>query len=88
MNVQPIRSESIVETPSTKAKSVKPEVSNNDVPRDSFTTEQREKLKGVLQNQPSARPDVVDRGRELAKDPAYPPKDVVKNIANALIKET
>lgn len=88
MNVQPLRSESIVEPPSAKAEGAKPEVPANEVPRDSFAAEQRGKLMETLTRQPDVRPDVVDKGKALAEDPGYPPRDVIQNIARMFIKET
>ena len=42
----------------------------------------------TLTRQPDVRPDVVAKGKALAEDPGYPPKDVIQNIARMFIKET
>lgn len=90
MNVQPIRSDSIAETLKPKPKGAKPEaeIPGGEIPRDSFTTEQKQKLMEVLQRQPDVRPDVVAKGQALREDPAYPPRDVVSAMAKMFVKET
>jgi hypothetical protein len=54
-------------------------------PPDQISTESGAVLQTALKNQPEVRPDVVDRARALAADPAYPPADVIKHIAGKIL---
>lgn len=38
--------------------------------------------------EPALRPDVIERGRELASEPTYPPFDVCEQIATAWLGST
>jgi hypothetical protein len=52
---------------------------------DQISTESAAFLKTALKNQPEVRPEVVDRARALAADPAYPSTEVIKHIAGKIL---
>lgn len=56
-------------------------------PTDRFSTESLDRLREALDSQPSVRPDVVDLGRSLASDPAYPSEPIVRKLAALLVNQ-
>jgi len=52
---------------------------------DRISTESAAFLRSELQRQPEIRPEVVDRARALAADPAYPSPAVIKNVAAQIL---
>lgn len=48
---------------------------------DSLSTSNAEALKQALASSPEIRPEVVARGRELAADPTYPPRQIIEQLA-------
>ncbi|BET65955.1 hypothetical protein ASA1KI_08730 [Opitutales bacterium ASA1] len=42
------------------------------------------KIRQALDQIPEIRPEVVERGRQLAADPSYPPREVVQKIAQLI----
>ena len=42
-------------------------------------------LKAQLNRQPEIRPEVVERARALARDPSYPPMDVLWQVAGMIL---
>lgn len=42
-------------------------------------------LRAALDRHPEVRPEVVDRGRLFAADPAYPPRTVLEQIARGIL---
>jgi hypothetical protein len=38
-------------------------------------------LQQTLQNLPAARPEAVERARQLIADPGYPPQEVIQGLA-------
>jgi len=55
---------------------------------DRFSTESLNRLRQALDQQPSVRPDVIELGRSLASDPAYPPEPIVRKLAALLVNQT
>ena len=53
---------------------------------DQISTESVEFLRAELKRQPAARAEVVARGRALAADPNYPPMEVLKKVAEQILK--
>jgi hypothetical protein len=45
----------------------------------------QETLQSVLESQPEVRPEVVERGRSLAVDGNYPPKELIRKLSEMLI---
>lgn len=42
-------------------------------------------LRSELQRQPEIRPEVVERARALMKDPAYPPMETLRQVAEQIL---
>ena len=69
-----------------------PVSTNRPLPRaagetDRFSTESLNRLRQALDQQPSVRPDVVELGRSLASDPAYPSEPIVRKLAALLVSQ-
>lgn len=56
-------------------------------PTDRFSTESLNRLRRALDEQPAVRPDVVELGRSLASDPAYPSEPIVRKLAELLVSQ-
>jgi hypothetical protein len=54
---------------------------------DRFSTDSLDRLRQTLDQQPSVRPDVVELGRSLASDPAYPSEPIVRKLADLLVAQ-
>lgn len=68
--------------------SVPPIVLKSPAPRpgaDHFSAENTAALRAALAAQPEIRPDVVERGRALAADPAYPSETILRSIGAMLL---
>jgi len=52
---------------------------------DQISTESAAFLRSELQRQPELRSEVVERGRALAADSNYPPRDVIQNVARQIL---
>ncbi|MDP1579776.1 MAG: hypothetical protein Q8M02_05825 [Candidatus Didemnitutus sp.] len=52
---------------------------------DQFSASHSAALRAALAAQPEIRPEVVARGKALAADPSYPPLDVLRHVATAVI---
>jgi hypothetical protein len=53
---------------------------------DRFNSENTAALKAALQEQPEIRPEVVERAKLLAADPAYPSPDILRKVGEALLR--
>jgi hypothetical protein len=52
---------------------------------DQFSSRSAACLKAALDGQPAIRPDVVERARALAADPAYPSAAVLQHVARQIL---
>ncbi len=52
--------------------------------RDQLSVGTSSKIRHALDQIPEIRPEVVERGRQLAADPGYPPREVVEKIARMI----
>lgn len=52
---------------------------------DKISTANAAFLRAELQRQPEIRPEVVERARQLAADPNYPPPGIMKKIAAQIL---
>jgi hypothetical protein len=52
---------------------------------DRFAAEHSAALRAALARHPEVRPEVVERARALAADPAYPPADVLRRVGEILL---
>lgn len=53
---------------------------------DQISTASAAFLRSALQRQPEIRPEVVARARLLAADPSYPPAEVMKKVAEQILR--
>jgi hypothetical protein len=53
---------------------------------DRISTDNAAFLRGALERQPAIRPEVVERARALAADPSYPPQEVLKKVAEQILR--
>lgn len=53
--------------------------------RDRLSTAGADYLRAALQAQPEIRPEVVERGRALAADPAYPSSEIIRHISAQIV---
>ncbi|HEX9782698.1 MAG TPA: hypothetical protein VGA56_08205 [Opitutaceae bacterium] len=57
---------------------------DNPISHDQLSVGTSSKIRQALDQIPEIRPEVVERGRMLAADPSYPPRDVVQKIAQLI----
>lgn len=43
-------------------------------------------LREALSNSPEVRPEMVERGKRLAVDPNYPPREIIEKLADLMLK--
>ncbi len=53
--------------------------------RDKFSSAGIDQLKALLRSEPEVRPEVVERGRALATDPAYPSSAIIGRISAQIL---
>jgi uncharacterized membrane protein len=44
-----------------------------------------EALREALKNSPEIRPEVVEKGKQLAVDPNYPPRQLIESLAKLMV---
>ncbi len=54
-------------------------------PADQIHIDKAAVLRSSLQQVPEMRPEVVERARALAADPAYPSADIIRKISAAIV---
>jgi len=52
---------------------------------DRLSSANTDALREALNNTPEVRPDVVKRGRELAVDLNYPPREIIAQLAKLML---
>jgi len=52
---------------------------------DTLSASSQSTLKDILKSQPEVRPEVVARGKQLAVDGNYPPKEIVRRLSELLV---
>ena len=52
---------------------------------DSLSTNGIDRLRAALKSSPEIRPDVVERGRALAADPAYPSLAIIRHVSAKIV---
>jgi hypothetical protein len=52
---------------------------------DSLSTNGIDQLRAALKSSPEIRPDVVERGRALAADPAYPSLAIIRYVSAKIV---
>ena len=53
---------------------------------DQISTDSADYLRGALVRQPAVRPEVVERARKLASDPTYPSPEIIKRVAEQIVR--
>lgn len=53
---------------------------------DRFSASNTDALRQTVASMPSIRPEVVARGRELAANPDYPSKDILRQVGAAILQ--
>lgn len=54
---------------------------------DRFSTDSLNRMRQALDAQSAVRPDIVELGRSLASDPAYPQAPIVRKLAALLVNQ-
>ena len=87
MKIQPSSPESVVVPPvKTKGPEPKGRSAQGGGDADLFKPVQNKKMLDALHGQPEVRPEVVERARQMAQDPGYPPAAVVEGLARLFVK--
>jgi cytidylate kinase len=86
MNIDPLSNSSYVQQAriNNRPKSQDDEAISADRDTDSLSTETSENVRSALASMPEVRPEVVERGRQLAADSDYPSQDIVNKIASLI----
>ena len=53
---------------------------------DHLSADKTSLVRSVLSRQMEIRPEVVERGRVLAADPAYPSVDIIRRVAELIVR--
>jgi hypothetical protein len=53
---------------------------------ESFSSANTNALREALSRSPEVRPEVVERGKHLAVDPNYPPREIIDRIAELMVR--
>lgn len=53
---------------------------------DRLSSANTEALREALNNSPEVRPEVVAKGKALAVDPNYPPREIIEGLAKLMIE--
>ena len=69
-----------VKPPSVQAATSRP------VETDRLSAASQEALQAALRQQPEVRPEVVENGRKLAVDGNYPPREIIRQLSEMLMK--
>jgi hypothetical protein len=87
MNIHSVRPEIAAEAAKAQPKPKNATTQTEGVVRDSYLPVKNEDLMDALRNEPEVRPEVVERAKLLVADPDYPPKEVLKKVAEALLEQ-
>ena len=64
----------------------KPRARSVEMGSDQLSLDKVELLRTALANQPAIRPEVVERGRVLAADPAWPTHDIMRHVSRMILQ--
>ena len=64
----------------------KPRARSVEMGSDHLSLAHAELLRTALANQPAIRPEVVERGRILAADPAWPTHDIMRRVSQLILQ--
>lgn len=83
MNIQPVKSDG-VPTP-VKPKAAAPKAPEARAEHESASAAREARLRDILAQEPTVRPDVVERGKTLAADPNYPATQLLAKLAEMFV---
>jgi hypothetical protein len=83
MKIQPAKSEGVPAPVKPKAAPVKAPEAPAETESSHSVREAR--LRDILAQEPAVRPDQVERGKVLARDPNYPSGDLLAKLAEMLV---
>lgn len=63
-----------------------PETNVQDPTGERLSSAQTDALRSALGASPEIRPEVVQRGRQLAIGPGYPPREIIEQISKILVQ--
>ena len=86
MNIQPLKTDAVQAPPKTRSKAAPNEPESPDAAGQEKTS-RKERLAEALANEPSIRPEVLDRAKELASDPDYPGPNLLAKLAARFIQD-
>lgn len=72
---------------SAKAQPVKDQTESQGVVQDNFKTTQNQTMLDLLHNQPEVRPEVLEKAKQIAQDPNYPPANVIEGLAKLFVQD-
>lgn len=85
MNIQPVKSEGVPAPVKPKAAPAKaPEAPAES---DHRLTSHEARLRDILSQLPTDRPEAIERGRSFAADPNYPSTDLLARLAQMFVDE-
>jgi hypothetical protein len=89
MSINPVSPENIPQPTATTAKPVAAEKPKQQpaAAQDEFKPAQQAKIAAALASQPDARPEMVEKAKQLAADPNYPSADQLAKIAKMFVDE-
>ena len=53
---------------------------------DRLSSANTQALREALNNSPEIRPEVVEKGKNLAVDPNYPPRELIERLAKLMVE--
>lgn len=80
------RTDAVSGSPAKPTASSKVAASSEDSGGERLSSTNTEALREALNSTPEIRPEVVERGKRLAVDPNYPPREIIENLADLMLK--
>lgn len=84
MNIDPLDNSGFIQPTRANARSAARQPAAPQQESDRLSAELSEKVRQTLSSMPEIRPEVVERGRQLAADPSYPSPEIVQKIASLI----
>ena len=86
MNIHPVKSDA-VQVPAKARPKAAPEATEAQPAAEPAKTDRKARLVEALASEPSIRPEVLDRAKELLSDPDYPGPNVLAKLAARFIAD-
>jgi hypothetical protein len=84
MKIQPVKTD-IIQQPARARRKVASDAAEAKEACGPQKAGRKDSLKEALMREPAVRPEVIERARQLAADPEYPPADVLAKVAAKFI---